>query len=146
MILNQNLMMIQLAVCLLLTGLIWTIQIVHYPAFLYVGKNEFPAFEAFHVKAISVLVMPLMLAEVLLAAQAFLRMPSNLYYNVSLACLVGIWLCTLLISSPLHAKLSAHGYQKEWIEQLVYTNWPRSILWTVRSGILFYLISTKENF
>jgi len=38
---------------LYLTGLIWTIQIVHYPLFSLVGKNEFIDYHSAHSARIS---------------------------------------------------------------------------------------------
>jgi len=50
-----------------LVGLIWTIQVVHYPLFSSVGSSEFVRYEQQHTTRITLLVMPLMLAEVTLA-------------------------------------------------------------------------------
>ena len=46
-----------------LTGLIWVIQVVHYPLFASVGRSEFAAYEASHTRLITVVVGPVMLLE-----------------------------------------------------------------------------------
>ena len=46
-------MQVNLAITYVLVGLIWTIQLVHYPAFTYVENQRFTEFEQFHAKRIS---------------------------------------------------------------------------------------------
>ena len=46
-----------------LTGVIWTIQIVHYPSFHYIDKLSFVNFHQFHERRISIIVMPLMMVN-----------------------------------------------------------------------------------
>ena len=53
----------QAATTLPLVGLIWTIQLVHYPLFDGVGAEGFAAYERRHAAAITWLVAPLMLGE-----------------------------------------------------------------------------------
>ena len=36
-----------------MAGLIWLVQVVHYPLFAHVGAEAFPAFHALHVRWIS---------------------------------------------------------------------------------------------
>ena len=47
-----------------MTGLIWFVQVVHYPLFARVGEEGFHAYEAAHARATSRVVAPLMLGEV----------------------------------------------------------------------------------
>ena len=49
----------------LLTGVIWTIQLVHYPSFHFIDKLSFTNFHNFHERRISIIVMPLMLIELI---------------------------------------------------------------------------------
>ncbi|NIP85737.1 MAG: hypothetical protein GTO03_09310, partial [Planctomycetales bacterium] len=62
------LLLIQLATTLMMAGLIWFVQIVHYPLFAAVGEGEFPAFERKHQRLTTCVVAPLMLAELATAA------------------------------------------------------------------------------
>ena len=45
---NRLLLLLQLATTLPLAGLIWTIQVVHYPLFAGVGPARFAAYHADH--------------------------------------------------------------------------------------------------
>ena len=46
-----------------LTGLIWTVQLVHYPAFRYIAEKRFTEFGAIHQRRIRLVVGPLMRIE-----------------------------------------------------------------------------------
>ena len=46
-----------------LVGLIWIVQLVHYPLMATVGTPQFPSYHAAHAQRITWVVAPLMLAE-----------------------------------------------------------------------------------
>ncbi len=46
-----------------LVGLIWTIQVVHYPLFGAVGADRFVSYEAAHSRLITLVVAPMMFVE-----------------------------------------------------------------------------------
>ena len=48
-----------------MTGLIWTIQLVHYPTFDHVADDHFADFAKFHASRISLIVLPAMIVELL---------------------------------------------------------------------------------
>jgi hypothetical protein len=54
------LLVANLVIALLLTGLIWTVQLVHYPLFAAVGEAGLAAYVREHGGRIGVLVVPLM--------------------------------------------------------------------------------------
>lgn len=121
-----------------LFGLIWTIQIVHYPSFHFVETAKFKDFEAFHSKRISIIVIPLMMTELVVSiAMLFLRQGTASYANFGIVLLV--WLSTFLLSVPRHNKL-IKGKDDQVISELILTNWPRTILWSLKSIIVFKLL------
>ena len=124
----------------MLTGLIWTIQVVHYPGFLGVGSEGFPAYQQQHMRTISYVVIPLMLGE--LAATIFLLIrhrPPHPELYVATAMVVIIWVTTMFVSSPLHSRLVSQGYNAEVIKRLVTTNWIRTAAWSARTVVLFLI-------
>lgn len=138
----KTLLVLHLATTWCLVGLIWTVQVVHYPLFAWVGQAQFVAYEAEHARRISFLVGPLMLLE-LLTAMALLAywppsLPSWLGWG-ALALLAGIWLSTLLVSVPLHARL-ATGFDPLAHAHLVTTNWIRTLLWSARGLLLVWIL------
>ena len=127
---------------LALVGLIWTIQLAHYPAFAYVRDDVFIAFEAFHQRAISIVVMPLMLLE-LGAALALLQWrPDAIPLALAMlgvALVAIVWLSTFFVQVPLHHRL-AQGYDGDAIRRLVATNWIRTVAWSLRGGVIAWCL------
>lgn len=122
-----------------LTGLIWTVQRVHYPAFRMVNKDNYPEFQKHHMHNIGLIVIPLMVLEIttsfsLFWVDGFTSLNAIGFYLVLL-----IWISTGLFSVPAHAKLE-RGKNEEAIQQLVLTNWIRTVLWTLKSGLNFYML------
>ena len=91
---------LNLAVSLALLGLIWTIQLVHYPSFGYVSHENFVAFERFHSQRISLLVIPLMLTELALAALLLVLSAYSYQYILCALAVLGIWLSTFFSACP----------------------------------------------
>jgi hypothetical protein len=118
-----------LVITSMLTCLIWIIQILHYPSFKFVRESSFTSFEAFHTKSISLIVMPLMIAELLTISLLILKNPQSLILISSLVMVVLIWLSTFYFSIPCHNILS-QKHDIQTIEKLIMTNWPRTILWS----------------
>lgn len=126
-----------------MTGLIWTIQLVHYPSFHHVDKSNFVDFESFHAFRISLIVLPVMVAELLSGGYLVYKNPDHRFLWLNLMGLGVIWLVTLFVSSQLHGQLGQQGYVKELVVQLVSTNWYRTLLWSLRLGLLFFLLHTS---
>ena len=127
---------------LLMVGVIWVVQLVHYPLFSFAAKGTFAAFEAAHRLRISVVVMPLMLGEVvtsiLLVVQAESATQRVLAWSGA-SLLLAVWLCTFLVQVPLHRRLS-RGWDPEAARRLVRTNWLRTALWTLRGVVAAALL------
>lgn len=49
-------LLIALAATLHMTGVIWFMQLLEYPLFAFVGRNEFPAYHGAHNRALPLLV------------------------------------------------------------------------------------------
>ena len=127
-----------------LTGLIWVIQLVHYPSFHYIAfdRDQFSKFHTFHSRQISLIVVPMMALELFTAICLFYLEPSTLWV-LNLLSILMIWKTTFLVSVPLHNKLSQPSLSdddlKKHISKLVASNWARTTIWTARSLILIYL-------
>ena len=120
----------------IMTGVIWVIQIVHYPSFHFIEKELYTAFQKFHMNKISIIVIPIMLAELITGVMLFLDKSSKSpFLIISFVILVLIWLITGVFFSKAHNELIA-GYQELVINQLVAMNWIRTLLWTLRLLLL----------
>ena len=126
---------------LCMTGLIWFVQIVHYPLFADVPEDGFAAYERKHQHRTTWVVAPLMFVEHGTAgaiAFGMIRGVPAPWGWAGLGLVLGVWGATFLVSVPLHAKLE-HGKNATVIRSLVVTNWVRTVLWTVR-GVLAILM------
>lgn len=133
------LLLINFAISSYLLGLIVTVQLVHYPSFIYVDRKLFNKFHLFHVRRISFAVMLPMAAE-LLASLALAYLDPRPISFILLGIVFLIWLSTATLSVPRHNKLS-HDKNPRLISELVLTNWPRTILWSLRVVILGVIIT-----
>ena len=130
-------LLLNAASTLCLTGLIWIVQLVHYPSFAYVAPDRFEAFTTFHQRSISYIVMPLMLVEVGTALALLVHKPTVLPMWIAVlgAALLGvIWASTFALQVPLHTQLT-QGHDENAIRKLVQTNWIRTIAWTSRAAL-----------
>jgi len=127
-----------------LVGLIWTIQVVHYPLFKDVGPERFVAYHERHMSLITLIVGPLMLVEIGSAAWIFYLGERSLLFCISLGALAAIWGSTVLCQVPLHKRL-VHGYDAATIQKLVRSNFWRTIAWTIRGLCLAALIISRPS-
>lgn len=127
-----------------LLALIWVVQLVHYPSFEYIDNTKFRAFHQHHTTSITWIVLPLMLCELVnvlwMSYQSdFAPMPL-LFLGIVLC----IWASTFFISIPLHTKLT-QGKKTKYIEQLIATNWIRTILWTIKAVLVVWYFWGMEQ-
>ena len=124
------------------TGLIWTIQLVHYPSMHFVSRDKFELFHYFHQLRISIIAMPLMAIELITTIILFMQNidnESSLIFKINLIIVTLIWFSTFFIQVPLHQKLSK-GKKTSLIDKLVLTNWFRTVLWTLRSILIIFFL------
>jgi len=122
----------------MLVGIIWVIQIIHYPSFKYIDKKKSNQFHRFHTRAITPIVAPLMIIELILTIHYAVQL-GNIPNYINLILVGNIWLSTFLIQIPLHKKLT-HNYDDDLLNQLIRTNWIRTNCWTIKLLAMFFII------
>jgi hypothetical protein len=138
----QLILLANIAATLLMTGVIWIVQVVHYPLFALVGRGNFPAYEAAHSSAITLVVMPLMLVELGTSFLLALAPPPALDRAtpwIGLGLAAATWGVTFFFSVPAHGALSG-GFDPAAHTALVSTNWLRTLAWTAHSGVVLYWV------
>lgn len=120
-----------------LVGLIWTVQLVHYPLFAQVGADTFRAYHARHARQITWIVAPLMLVELGTAVLLVILGTRKPWLLVSLMPLAFIWFATWRVQVPLHTRLSA-GFDAGAHRRLVASNWGRTAGWSLRGACVLY--------
>ncbi len=122
-----------------MTGLIWFVQIVHYPLFAAIAPEGFAAYERANVRRTSLVVVPLMLVEALAAATLALVDPEPL--TVAGVVLLGVvWASTLFLQAPQHGRLE-RGFDATAHARLVRSNWIRTLAWSGRAAIALALLA-----
>ena len=126
-----------------MVGVVWFVQVVHYPLFTRVGRGEFRRYEIDHQRLTTFVVGPLMLIELstgLLLAFSLGGGPLQIAAWGGLALLAAIWTMTYLLQIPQHAALII-DYDPATIRNLVRGNWARTIAWTVRGVVVLWMVS-----
>lgn len=127
-----------LGASLYMVGLIWFVQIVHYPLFGSVGNLEFPAYEQRHTVLTTWVVAPPMLMEGATAVLLIWFRPTGTpVWSVWLGLvLLGInWLSTAFIQVPCHELLS-QVFDPVVHQRLVETNWLRTTAWSLHGALV----------
>jgi hypothetical protein len=133
---KRELLYLEVIVTAILVGLIWTVQRVHYPSFHFVNSLEYQQFQSFHVNAITPIVFPLMVFELFACIlNIYYKSYSRVLSVIVFLLIVTVWLSTALLSVPIHNQL-ALGKNNELINQLIASNWIRTIAWTLKLVIL----------
>jgi len=115
-----------------MVGVIWVIQLVHYPSFHFVELKQYTTFQRFHMARISYVVIPAMLTELFTLILIVISMDQiDILVLASAILLIFIWLMTAVFFSGVHQKLTL-GYDQTVVDKLVKLNWGRTLLWTLR--------------
>lgn len=123
---------------LFMTGVIWYVQLVHYPYLRFTAEDSAREAAEFHQRRTGYVVMPVMFLEFgtgifLLSSTWMMLFSRTLWLNLLL--LLAIWGVTFLKFMPLH-KAMLNKFDSSLIRSLVAVNWVRTILWTARAVIL----------
>jgi hypothetical protein len=131
------------AATLFLTGLIWTVQVVHYPLFAQVGSEGFPGYQESHSSRITaVLALPWVVqgvttAWLLVAPPA--GVPRPLIWAAAVLAAIPVAV-TVALSIPAHQRLGG-GFDDAEHRKLVTTNWLRTAAWTAHSAVAVAMLA-----
>lgn len=114
--------------------LIWLVQLIIYPGFAYYSAADLAVWHPRYTGLITLVVGPLMLAQVLATGASLLTDFSWLTLVVALLVAV-LWWSTAAQAIPLHNRIDAGVDLPTTIARLVQVNWLRTVLWTIIFGI-----------
>ena len=129
--------MIHTAATLVMVGLIWFVQIVHYPLLARFGSEESTSVAEEHQRRTGYVVALPMAVEGVTTLALLADAPSSVWVGwpwIGAVLLAIVLLSTVLLSVPLHARM-ARAHDERTGRRLVLTNWPRTIGWTARGVI-----------
>lgn len=130
------------AATLMMTGLVWFVQAVHYPLFPCVEASSFAAYQAANIRRTTRVVAAPMLVEALSTAWLVWERPAGVSSGqawLGLALVALVWASTATIQLPRHRAL-AKGYDLDVHRSLVAGNWIRTVAWTLRAGLVLLML------
>jgi len=133
---------IHLVSTIFMTGLIWFVQVVHYPLKASVGPTAFRSYQQEHLRRTTWVVAPPMVLEALSAAALVGLAGEETARNVALFGLVllaAIWVSTAVFQVPNHHVLERQGFEPVAHRRLVQTNWIRTVAWSLRTVVACWL-------
>jgi hypothetical protein len=135
---TSTILVIHAAATWAMTGLIWFIQLVHYPAYRQVGAANFASFQFRSPARTGVIVGPLMFTELGTAAWLLWQRPTDVapgWLWMGAALIAICWASTVLLLVPIHLLLTLNREDKT-VERLIRTNWLRTIAWSIRAVLV----------
>lgn len=129
---------LHVAATVFMTGVIWFVQVVHYPLFSRVGAAESAAYAAAHQRSTTWVVLPPMVVEALTGLWLAIQPPqaaSAVPLRFGFGLIVVIWCATFFAQVPAHARL-AGGFEVDTHARLVRSNWIRTAAWSARSALV----------
>lgn len=133
----DTVLLVNAAATWFMAGVIWIVQVVHYPLFAGVGAPGFPGYHAAHSRRIGLIVGPAMLTEAATALLIAFSPPDGVAAWMAwtgLALVAVLWLATAALAIPQHGRLST-GFDPAAHARLVAGNWVRTAAWSAR-GVL----------
>ena len=123
-----------------MVGLIWFVQVVHYPLFDRISGEASIQYAAEHQRRTAWVVgLPMLVEGITTLWLFFDPINGRLLPLLGGLVLMKIHLSTVFLQVPLHKKLS-QGYEREVVRKLVATNWVRTIGWTIRAAIAVAIV------
>jgi len=138
---------IHAASTLFMMGLIWVIQVIHYPLFASVGPENFAAYHASHMRLTTWVVGPPMLLELGATALLLIARPAGIpawLVWLGAGLLAVVWASTALLQVPAHTVLS-QGLDPDVVKRLVNGNWIRTAGWTARAGVALWMLANVSS-
>jgi hypothetical protein len=139
---DRRRLLAQAAATWTMVGVIWFVQLVHYPLFEKVGADGFAAYETANVSLTPLVVLVPMITEMVLAIWLVVRPPARISRAVALAgalLVLAIWGSTFVFQYPIHQKLSL-GFVPATLGALLATNWIRTGAWSVRGVLSLWML------
>jgi hypothetical protein len=124
-------------------GLIWFVQVVHYPLFGRVVGDAAVPYAHDHQRLTPLVVIPPMLVEGITSLVIAARPPEGIGRAAAwsgLVLVLALWASTGAIQMPLHRRLGQEGHAPAAVRRLVRGNWFRTLLWTARAVLALWML------
>lgn len=122
--------------------LIWMVQLVVYPSFLFYTKKSLHDWHTVYTPRITAVVGPLMILQFIVSAIR-LYLDMNWFSVLYLFLVLSAWLITFLIFIPIHERIQRGEYHSIHLQKLVKLNWMRTVLWSALLVLEVFLLGAK---
>jgi hypothetical protein len=129
---------------LMIAGIFWFIQLVHYPMFRQMPANSLINYSYHHYQKITRIIAPLFVIDLVTLLYMIVILPTSISVNLAITgtlIFVLIILVTQLWFSPMLQKLSKQP-NDYLISKLVNMNWIRTLSWTLK-GLITIIIAVE---
>lgn len=130
-------------------GIMWFVQLIHYPLLSRIEEKNFRVCEQWYVRSMIYVISPLMVLELITGLWLLWAIPARValwVVRLNALLLVVLWASSLCVQLPMHWKL-AKGFSTRVYRCLVQTNWIRTLTWSVRAcllvGVLYWLLNVN---
>ena len=123
-----------------LLTLIWMVQLIVYPSFVYYETHALIKWHKKYVSNFKFIVIPLMIGQLGTAIYQVIFF-NNLYTMASLIIIILVWISTFFQFVPIHSNISKGIVNERVLKILVNKNWIRTFLWSV-----VFIISSVNYF
>ncbi len=130
-----------------MAGLVWFVQLVHYPLLARIGADRFRETVRANVRRTTAVAGVPMTTEGVSALLLVVRPPSGIPRSwawLGLGLLLGIWASTWLREIPRHRAL-LRGFDPAVHRALAAGNWRRTVLWTLRGILALAMLDRAER-
>jgi hypothetical protein len=148
MTLSEAILLICLFFSLYSVGMIWFLQLNHYPLYANVGRDVFKEYISIHNQR---LLFPVILPSLLAFASSIalaLRHPAEIpdwsvWLVIALNAVTAV--STALVQGPAHSVLARDGYSAPIVRKVLSTNWLRTAAWTANGALLTWMTALTMN-
>ncbi len=133
--------LIQIITSFSLLGITWFMQLIHFPLLNNI-KEGFTQYERSHLKRAACFTGPLLVIDLVTSILLVAFEGSSILVRLATANLVFniiYWLWTFVYQLQQHQKLSV-GFSKSTIHKLILSNWFRTLVWTLKSATLIWML------
>lgn len=141
----ELLLLLNAAAVLALTGIIWFVQIAHYPLFAEVGDDRWDAYHREHSRRTTWVVIAPMTLDLLTSVALVLERPPQVEAWLAAAgalAAIATWAVTGALAVPAHRALGA-GWNGAIGSRLVRVNWLRTVAWTAHAAIVVAMLAAE---
>ncbi len=134
---DMLLLLLNAAAVLAMTGVIWFVQVVHYPLFASVGADEWQSYHRKHSRRTTWVVIAPMTIDLATSVALVAVVPDGVSPVLVAAGAVAVvtWGATGLLAVPAHRHLG-DGWHGGVGRRLTLTNWVRTTAWSLHSLVV----------